>query len=1850
VSSERIAIIGLAGRFPGADSLDEFWRLVRDGLISVRHFSEEELLKEPGATALLGNDAYVPVEGVIRGVELFDADFFDVAPREAERMDPQLRWSLQCAWHALEDAGHAPGRSAGRVGVFMASSTGQYLGLETPSLETALAPDLSAAIAADPDFIATMISYKLGLTGPSVTVRTACSSSLVAVHYAAQSLLAGECDMALAGGVSIRGSRFPGYLYSPGGILSSDGRCRPFDAAANGTVPGNGVGVIVMRRLRDALAAGDRIAAVVLGSAVNNDGASRAGFTAPGLEGQVSVVSEALRFAEVEPTSVRYVEAHGTGTSVGDPIELAALKEVFGERREDSLCAIGGCKANIGHLNTAAGIAGLIKAVLAISHQTVPPLAGFSSANPKLRLDESPFYVPTQAIPWRSANGARRAGVSSFGIGGTNAHVVLEAAPPVDKSARNATSELLVVSAKTPAALERTSDGLRRWLEQQPEEDLASVGHTLRVGRKPFVRRRALVSSTILDAAELLGRRPPHADAQTLAPAHAPSVAFVFPGQGSQYAGMAHAVAERFPEADEEVRQGCETLRALTGVDIEQPLLSTARHDGKDLLAEPAVGQPALFIVMHALAALLRRLGVHPAALVGHSLGEYVAATLAGVFDYETALRIVAARGRLQQGCPPGAMVAALARAEEVERLLPPGAVVAALNSERQTVLSGPREAIEELERRLDDAQVPHSRLATAHAFHSALIEPMLAPLRAELNAVERRPPSIPIASTLSGDWIRPEEAVDPEYWVAQTREPVRFREAIRTVASSGSWVFLEVGPGHALGHCVRDSLSEQDTFVVSCLARREEAEEGDRAFLAALGELWVRGVELDLAALAPGDAPLRVALPGYPFEEQPFWLSRTPLAANEPGPIGNRAPAPAGSALYRVEWTESLEASAGRPLPGQPCLLVADAEWERAVRETLAGLGWEVTTLVVDDGIPDLEQALARVDMARYDLRVLHAVGLAEQSAGVGAVARSTSSLLDLTRALARTGTRAEIVALSCGAFALSPEERELPAQASILGVCRVIPQEYPGLSCRLVDLPANAARTDREEALAALGRNLAAETQPSVLAFRRGWFHASLRPARVDGEAAAPRSVLRTGGVYALTGAASGVGFEIARWLAERHTAHLLLLDFTLEGTRLGPRLDQGRREILGGSAASVTELEVPLDAPGQLRAALAEARAQLGGAIDGLFYAARVDDERGRSLIEETENELLITHFAAKPAGLSVVSRALDGLGVNLFVVCSSLSTWLGGIGSAAYAAANCALDAFVGSKAADGGARWVAIDWDAWRLDDDQDASRPLDEFAMSPDEALAALDRVLATLDEPRVVVARGDLFDRLRQWVVLPNVRTNGGASDRLASPAHPRSADSVAERLLALWHEILGVDIEDLSASFFELGGHSLLAVQLLARVREAFAVEVSLAEFFDAPTVAGLAAAIASATEGRRRGPSSLTTVPREAFRVPRAPAVASSVTEASTAPMATRADAAPPRQLEFSLYFFPSDDRRRGPARYDLLLECARFADEYGFRAMWIPERHFHEFGGSFPSPSIAAAAIASLTSRVELRAGSVVLPLHNPVAVAEQWAMVDNLSKGRVGISFASGWNRRDFVLSPTSYDERRAVMVESIEVVRRLWRGETVFLTGPEGTHEPVILHPAPVQSELPVWLTAAGSPETFRTAGSLGGGVLTHLVGQEPSELAERIQIYRSAWDEAGHGPGRGTVTLMVHTYVDEDLASARRTVQAPFCQYLASFLDVMSTGSRSGTEKGASRTDVEHAAIRGFERYFGADSLMGTPETAAEFVRRLERLGVDEVACLVDFGVEPHAVLRSLERLHGLRHVLTTREKPIHV
>lgn len=1296
-----IAIVGMAGRFPGAPDVDELWRRVAAGDDCLVDIPRDELAAAGVPQSVLDDPSYVRRAGVLDDLEAFDAGFFGIGSRDAAIMDPQHRHFIECCWEALETAGHVPDRFDGAIGVFAGCGFNTYMLnnlLTNPALVEQMGMFLLRHTANDKDFLATTVSYRLDLRGPSVNVQTACSTSLVAVHLAVQSLLAFECDIALAGGSTIQVPHRAGYTYQEGEVLSPDGYCRAFDERSAGTVLTNGAGVVALRRLADALDERDPVLAVVKGSAINNDGQRKVGYLAPSVDGHADVVKEALAVSGLSARDLQLLEAHGTGTSVGDPIEVAALTQAFlASTDERGFCRLVSTKPNIGHLDTAAGVASLIKVVQAMRHRTLPPLANHTAPSPLLDLERTPFVISAAPAPW-PGDAPRRAGVSSLGVGGTNAHVVVEEAPPPPVTPVAEREQLLALSAVDGATLDETAARLADVLKAQPDTNLADVAFTLATGRRAMSHRRVVAATDTADAIGLLRSRDRNRTASAVSSDQAQRVAFLFPGGGAQYVGMGAGLDHRFDVFHDVMTDGIARVREMSGVDLG-PLLRP--EASADALRKTTASLPAVFLTSVALARQWMAWGVVPDALVGHSLGEYTAAHLAGVLTMDGALELIMGRAVLidRVSGVGAAMLAVPLPVDEVRPLLPPGLSVATINADDECVIAGLAEDVEILAKQVTTDEIQPTVIPVDAAGHSAMLDPILPEFLEVARRVELSAPELPYLSNLTGTWITSQQATDPQYWVDHLRGTVRFADCLGTVLADGPLVALEMGPGHSLSSYARRQATKPTAAIP--VLRHPNQEVDDTAYgLLAFGRAWTAGLDVDLARFAGPDRA-RLRLPGYPFRREPHWIEpgegrraaprRTAAPAAPPEP---RRIADVADTFWAPSWTEAGAAAPGA-VPSGPWLVVArpDDPFGDALVEALVARGAHVERV----SSLDAERAGAARSVvlvgpaADFDAAAARWVSQAAVAArALGAVDDEPTLLAAVTRgATDATGTPAA------------------PLDAMALGVVRVAPREYTTLRTALVDLQPGERTADELALDASIVATELFEGSDQVVA-HRDRRRLVPGPARERvGPAGDEVVTFRRGGRYLVTGGVGDVGFALASALVARHGAHLAIVTSrpVPEGAERdewlaahGPGDATSRRLLrlaeLESHGTDVVAVAADLADPASVRAALAEAEERLGP-LDGVVHAAGELRDRPIELASDDDHRVVL---GAKARGATILADELERRGCELLVLISSTSTLLAPEGQVSYVAANSVLDALAGER---GPLRIRTIDYGVWR---------------------------------------------------------------------------------------------------------------------------------------------------------------------------------------------------------------------------------------------------------------------------------------------------------------------------------------------------------------------------------------------------------------------------------------------------------------------------------------------------------------------------------------------------------------------
>ena len=1429
-----VALVGMSGRFPGASGVAAFWNNLCQGQIAIRTFSDEELIAAGVDRETLRQPNYVKAGTVVEDIDRFDASFFGYSAREAELMDPQHRLFLEIVWEALEDAGYNPETFRGPIGVFAGSAPSSYRehNLNSRPELTATAGYLQIATGNDHDSLASTVSYKLNLRGPSIAVQTACSTSLVAVHLACQSLLVYESDMVVAGGVAIACPQGTGYLYQEGDILSPDGRCRTFDAGAQGSVMGSGVGVVVLKRLEDALDDGDHIYAIIRGSAVNNDGIRRVGYTAPGMLGQAAVMTRALHNADVMPETISYVECHGTATQLGDSIELAAMIRAYRRGTDHTrFCAIGSVKPNVGHLDRASGVTGLIKTALALHHKQIPPSLNFERPSPDIDLDNSPFFVNTSLRAWEANGTPRRAGVSSFGLGGTNAHVLLEEPPAPRAGAPTRSQQLLVLSAKTDTALEQATDRLLDHLEANPRLNLADVAYTLQVGRAAFNHRRALVCTSVADAVRALRERDPQRVRGCQQIYRDRPVALLLPGAASYPAELVRQLYADEPDFRAAFDLGCDRLAQLTGADLRRALLSTPAAPAGTLPA--AQQRPLALLVEYALAQALIGCGFQPESLIGCGQGEYVAACLAGVLTLEDMLALAVRTAALLAEADLG---------------------------------------------------------ATADAAWPALPQPSIDVLAGWLAGLTLRSPRLPLVSATTGAWLVEQQALDPTHWVAWLCRPPRYDAALNALWEEPGRLVLAIG--HAGPAAPLLALQPERALAFPPAANdRPYAQE---QLLNTVGQLWLAGVQISWDQRRDSRSRRRVSLPTYPFERQRYWIDARPSGPSPEPPAAAPGKWPQiGRWFSTPVWKQtaplSLPDRAAAARQHGPWLLLADdGGLADRLAETLTRLGTTVVLVkaglryarhsaaayTIDPGAPDDYQRLL-AGLEQPPKTVLHLGSLSATPPTPDPAARFAQaqrhgfySLVYLARALGGRLLDDDLALwiISPHSYRVTGGEDLRPEHATLAGARLVIAQEYLNISCRQIDIDRPAPGSWQEQRLldALLAECAIGATDHHIAAYRSGerWMQL-YEPLALA--APTPGTALRQRGVYLITGGLGNIGMVLAEHLARGFQARVALStrsafpaaetwpDWLAHHPHDHPAYQKIKQlQALRECGAEVLVLQADAADAGQVRQALATVK-QRFGALHGVFHAAGSSDVAGFAAIQAIEPAGCDLHFGPKVRGVYVLEELLADQPLDFCVLFSSLASVLGGLAFVGYSAANSFLDAFAQYRAQRSPQRWISVNWDTWLVKDNPhgDMGGTVMEYAMQRDEALRALEHIVAVDAPPaQIVLSTGSLQARLDQWVRLITRRD----ADHAGATVHPRPelmtpyvapAGEIEQKVASIWEAVLGVQVGTLD-NFLELGGNSLIGTQVITRLRRAFQIDVPLTLIFDAPTVEQMAIAV--------------------------------------------------------------------------------------------------------------------------------------------------------------------------------------------------------------------------------------------------------------------------------------------------------------------------------------------------------------------------------------------------------------------
>lgn len=1506
MNGEEIAIVGISCRFPGASNPREFWSNLIEGRQSITFLSDEEKLTIDNHHISKHNH-YVPCKGgLLENVDIFDAPFFKYSPKEAELMDPQMRIFHETVWEALEDAGYVPGRYKGRIGLYAGASDNIHWKnhiLFSDSDQTR--DNLALSLLIDRDHIFTKIAYALNLTGPCYALQTACSTSLVAVHVASQALLNGECDMAMAGGVSIHYGFDEGYTYQDGSILSPDGYCRAFDANAKGTIPGSGSAVVVLKVLERAIRDRDSIYAVIKGSAINNDGNQKTGYTSPSVVGQSKVIRDALTVAEVDPRSISYIEAHGTGTSLGDPIEIEALKEIYG-KSDSQYCGIGSVKTNIGHLDVAAGVAGLIKTALALKFKKIPQTLNFSSLNPRIVLSDSSFFVADEAIDLSDKSGPLRAGVSSFGIGGTNAHIILESFEE-SKSPKKETdrAHLVVLSAKTPSALEEGKKLLQQYIADT-SDPIGDIAYTLAVGREKFPLREVFVASSNEELRKKLADSNPQSRKVRPDVIQELEIIFLFSGQGSQYCGMCAELYKHEPLFKTYLDRGFDVYRSITGEDFRPLMLEQVGGNSRgvnDPLQETIKAQPSLFILEYAMVEFLMDLGVRPVNMIGHSVGEYVAACIAGVFSYEDGLRIIVKRAELMQRMSPGAMLSVAASELELRACLKDNVNVSAINGPKNCVLSGPTE---ELQRTADELKIrgyASTFLNTSHAFHSEMMEPMLKEFENFLSTFNLALPVRPFISNLTGVTIQPERAAEPGYWIEHLRHTVQFSAGVDLLCNNyQNGIFVEIGPGNALSSLVRKSgKANASHLAVSLIKPASEKQSAHAYFIGSLGALWKNDVAIDLEKLFKHQDHKRVHLPTYGFDQHQF---NATISWRSIGEIFNEKlatrKAPQPNDIFHIPyWKQPVELTYRFPKQKKLNWLVFSNNVlpDEQLQKTLDDFA--INTVLITAGLKFEEvedgkfviNPTEREDYVRL-LTLLRSRDILPDFIVHGWVVDPTANAMSSFSRIAKC-MKLGVESLTCIAQAygvlgitkatflgvmtsesinVTGNDCHFPEYGMLSGLAKIIGVEYSNIECKVFDVILTELLNKEKHLLKLLFTQMMIAHKEVTIALRgeRIWVQ-DFKPVVLGEEVS--DTMIKQHGTYMITGGSGGMALHIAKYLTETYQANVILVsrsNLSELSPLVGQNIEMGQFSDNGknGNGRSNTYgkivfFQADVSDLNRMKKIVEEWQRKYG-VIDGVLHAAATIDSFG--VIQKRKRDDFEASMRAKVHGALVLFEIFKEVPPDFIVLFSSGGTISYGTkyGEAGYVMSNEFLDVLAGYSDGPQDTLIKTINWSDWSgvgmsvkaidnfYQDDivakEAAVALFEKEALTPDEGIKAFSKIMSNT-VPRIAISKHSLEGihidveedrgKKQKFFLEGKVKSKQALRRSDVDEKYVEPGDQLQKQIASVWEDYFGYSKISVHENIFELGANSLDLSQINGTLKTKLKIDIPLVTLFEYPTI---------------------------------------------------------------------------------------------------------------------------------------------------------------------------------------------------------------------------------------------------------------------------------------------------------------------------------------------------------------------------------------------------------------------------
>ncbi len=1455
-----IAIVGMSCTFSKSESPKDFWNNLMQGNEMLEFYSEEEMLNLGIDQNTFNDTNYVGLKSFVDDSDTFDYAFFGYTKDEANLMDPQTRILHEQVWKALEDAACDVTKYKGKIGLYLSASENKNWMAHTLINQTDKVDPFFVSQISNKDQISSLISYNLNLTGPSYFVDTACSSSLASTHLACRSLLLRECSVALAGGVNLKTSKSSiGYHYQEGAIGSIDGYCRAFDEQSTGTVAGEGGGVVVLKRLEDALNDRDTIYAVIRASAVNNDGKRKVGYTAPSISGQADCIKLAQKFAGIPYNTISYIEAHGTGTKLGDPIEVEALNSAFNYDTEHQ-CAIGSVKTNMGHLDTAAGVAGLIKTSLALQNKMLPPSLHFSNPNPEISFDSGPFYVNNKLQKWeQKGEMPLRAGVSSLGIGGTNVHVILEESPVIEKGSPSRPYQLLPYSAKTKSSLENFNRQLQEYITDEKEHNLFDIAYTLKVGRSDFKYRNFVVSS---DIAEALPQLENNEKSSILANSRR-NIVFMFPGQGSQYFEMAKGVYEQEPYFKSIVDEGLEILTNKTGERYDQILGYVASTDiDKNKINDTYYTQPLLFLIEYAFARLFIKWGVRPKYMIGHSLGEYVAACVAEVFSFEDGLRMIVTRAELMSKVDKGDMLAIGVSSKDISSLLIEGISIAAVNTKDSCVVSGSEKSIADFTEVLLNEEIPFSKLKTSHAFHSQMMDEILDEYEEELSKIIFKSPTVEFISNSTGKVIQNNEATSPKYWANHLRNTVNFSEGIDFLLNKGNTIFIEIGPGKTLSNFCKNTNETFENSASVSLVRHPKEQKDDNLFLTnSLGKIWSLGVDIDWKEYYEGEIRNKVSLPTYSFDNYKLDFYVDPFEKLSQDTLLSTSKRPISQWFYTPNWKKGQLFSKKEAYEtNQDYLIFSEGnELVTSIKDELENEGARIIEIrkgaeydeinesfyeMNPDKEQDFIQLFERLESKGYNFTQV-IFNWKFEGENQEEHIKAFSTLLYLCKRLVahKEGEKKKVTFLSNYDYEVLGEEKINALSVTVQFLASICSQENPNIFCCSID-------TEQTSHNATLVSNIIDELKYNDetinVAYRNNYRWIEFFD-QIDLEITDKNQYVKEDKTYLITGGLGEVGSVLTTYLGNKYKSKIILLgrsplppedtwNSILEDETSNASVRKKIQKIKDhrNSNKEVYYYNADVSNKESLLQVIEKIENE-HGTISGIIHAAGNVDNQTFKPIENLTPQITKQQFDPKINGVLNIYEVNKNKEFDFVWITSSLSSVLGGLAYGAYAVANKFIDAFVTSKKEEL-SNWFSVDLDG--ISEGRISHRDLVEVFERSFDAKSR-PQVIVSVNEPNAVIKeRINTANQLEE-----DIEETPSLDRPLMSVDYVSPSNETETKLCTLWQTFFGYESIGVLDDFFELGGDSLKAMTLLKRVHKTFDVEVSIEDFFNNANINSLA-----------------------------------------------------------------------------------------------------------------------------------------------------------------------------------------------------------------------------------------------------------------------------------------------------------------------------------------------------------------------------------------------------------------------